>query len=111
MFKCTRCDKQTEAGEKQNTVNIVRQKEYTHYKLVFDKKTRRKKKEFYNTTGYEPHKELHYCKECYEKTNQGEFVNGEDTQGKGRADQAAERGSTKVKRRSKVNGVNARRVV
>ena len=108
MFKCDNCGKQTEAGDKTYQVSVTRPKEYEQYRLVFDSKTRRRKKEYYTTTGYETVKELHYCEDCFEK--QGEFTNGEDTQGKGYRDQGAERTNSTVKRRSKVNRSNARRI-
>ena len=109
MFKCDRCGKQSEAGEKTNQVNIVREKEYEQYRLIFDSKTRRRKKEYYTTTGYETHKVLCYCNDCYEKTNQGEFVNGNEN-GFREEDQGAERRNSAVKRRSKVNNSRSQRI-
>ena len=53
MFKCDNCGKQTKAGDKQHTLNKTRTKEYEQYRLIYDSKTRSRKKEYYTTTGYE----------------------------------------------------------
>lgn len=74
MFRCDNCGKQTESGEKVNYVNITRHKEYEQYKLEFDPKTRRNKKEYYTTEGYEIARELRYCNDCFTK---GEIVDGD----------------------------------
>ncbi len=53
MFKCDDCGKQTEVGEKSHKVMIPREKEYENIRIVFDKETKRKKKEKYYTNGFE----------------------------------------------------------
>ncbi len=111
MFKCDNCGKITKPDEKANMVTVTLEKEYEHYTVIFDKKTRRKKKEFYTTTGYEPVTEMQFCKDCYEEINHGEDFDGEDTQGKRRADQVIKRRGSSIERGSKVNGSNTRRIV
>lgn len=110
MFKCDNCGKQTEAGEKTYQRTINRPKEYEQYRLVFDSKTRRRKKEYYTTTGYETDRLLHFCEDCHKKHTKGEGFDGEDTQGKGRPDQGTERRNPTIKRRSKVNNSGSKRV-
>ena len=109
MFKCDNCGRQTKAGEKRHTVNILREKEYEHYTVTFDRQTKRKKKEFYNTTGFESAGEDHYCSDCYGE--QGEFLDGDNTQGKRHTDQVIKRRGSSIERRSKINRGDDRRVV
>ena len=64
MFICDNCGNHSANKEKPTKIGIMREKTYSNYKEIFDEKTRRKRKEFYETQGLELSKELNYCKEC-----------------------------------------------
>ena len=53
MFICDNCGKQSEKGERENKIITQRPKEYKNVKYVYDEKTKKKKKEYFYTEGFE----------------------------------------------------------
>ena len=99
MFKCDNCGKQTKEGEKSNKVIVPRVKEYSHFKLEYDYKTRKKYREWFTTEGYEASAEYNFCDECFEGHEEG-VLDGDESR-IGKANQDVKRRGSQVERRSK----------
>lgn len=67
MFKCDICRENSKPNEKQNKIKILRSKVYENFRMVFDPKTRKRKKEVFETSGFEIDYEVIQCKYCFKE--------------------------------------------
>ena len=109
MYKCDNCGKITSTKEKQNKVEVVREREYTNVRHTFDPKTRKSNKEYFTTTGHENAGELNFCNECFEKHN-GDVKDGENTQRERRGNQTIKGRSAPIKKRGEISGSGYQRI-
>ena len=65
MFNCDNCGKTTENGERQNKVYNYRDKSYENFRVIFDEKTKKKRREYFTTQGKEITEEFDFCNDCY----------------------------------------------
>jgi len=65
MFKCEKCNKESNPREKSEVQYKFRDKTYENFRIVFDPDTKRKKREHFKTEGKEPISQTQVCKECY----------------------------------------------
>lgn len=64
MFRCDKCGRISDAGEKANMVQISRPKTYEEVRYEYDPKKRKNVKVKYETQGFETESELKICKHC-----------------------------------------------
>ena len=104
MFNCENCGRTTKLKEKQETISTTRIKIYENFRMVFDPKTKRKKRESFETQGYETAAEFKVCSGCKAEGT----VDGKNTQRKGRRNSGFKTASEGSKKSSKVRRGSSR---